>query len=114
MQDEIKEGEQLLGTWTLNYIPPTKGRYLGKLYVTNERLLFDAQFDMSMKGILEETLFIIRGSHGFLEIPKSQISAIEQKKSLFNKRVKLTIGTELHQFDYGLLSVDKLAKAIEQ
>jgi hypothetical protein len=112
MKDEIQSDEKLLGEWTINYVPPQKGRYLGTLLVTDQRLLFDAQFDMSMKGILKETLFIIKGSHGYLEIPKNMIQDVRTEKSLFKKKVILEVEGEEHQFDYGILSVSKLFKAI--
>ena len=36
---EYEPGEQELGSWTVNYKPPWGGRYTGKLFVTDRRLL---------------------------------------------------------------------------
>ena len=43
--------EEELGSWTVNYKPPWGGRYTGKLFVTDRRLLYDAKFDTSAMGI---------------------------------------------------------------
>ncbi len=108
LQDEVSSG-----TWTLNYIPPNGGRYLGKLTVTNQRILFDATFDVSAQGVLGE-LFITSGSHGFLSIPKDQIQNVAVKSGFFKKKVTVTLGDgQAHVFDYGMLSVKKIAAAIE-
>ncbi|MCA9674229.1 MAG: hypothetical protein KC464_04225 [Myxococcales bacterium] len=109
---ELQPGEAELGTWTLNYVPPAGGRYLGKLAVTNQRLLFDAQFDTSLTGVLGE-LFITSGSHGYLSIPKAKIEHTEVKRGFFKKKVIVTVAGKDHVFDYGMLSVAKLASAIE-
>ncbi len=111
---QLESAEQELGSWTLNYLPPNGGRYTGKLMVTNQRLLFDAKFDTSATGALGE-LLIHTGSHGYLSIPKASIQNADVKSSFFKKKVIVTLqdGTS-HTFDYGMLSVKKLAAAIEQ
>ena len=114
MAIELEHGEAELGDWTLNYIPPSGGRYTGKLIVSDRRLLFDAKFDTSLTGTLKE-LLIVSGSHGYLSIPKGSIRSVDVKKSMMKKKVIVTLhdGTE-HTFDYGMLSVDKVAAAIQQ
>lgn len=62
---------------TILYEPPKSGKFNGKLLVTNKRLLYDAKFDYSAKGILEEFLYIKWGSEGFLEISKEDIVSVE-------------------------------------
>ena len=114
MAFELAPGEQELGSWTLNYVPPEGGRYTGKLTVTDRRLLFDARFDTSLSGTLRE-LVIVAGSHGYVAIEKSAIRNVEVKSGMLKKKVIVTLedGRE-HTFDYGMLSVAKIAAAIEQ
>jgi len=114
MAIELEYGEAELGSWTLNYIPPSGGRYTGKLIVSDRRLLFDAKFDTSLTGTLGE-LLIMSGSHRYLSIPKGNIRSVDVKRSMLKKKVIVTLydGTE-HTFDYGMLSVDKVAAAIQQ
>ncbi|MBN2113893.1 MAG: hypothetical protein JW785_07190 [Acidimicrobiia bacterium] len=109
----LAEGERELGSWTLNYLPPGGGRYTGKLVVTDRRLLFDARFDTSVGGVLRQ-LIIYEGDQGYLEIPKTSIRATEVRSGLLSKRVVVTLedGSQ-HAFDYGMLSVKKVAEAIE-
>ena len=111
---EMAAGEETLGQWTLNYVPPAGGRYTGKLQVTNQRLLFDAQFDTSLSGTLGELLVSGGGTEGYLSIPRSAISRVDVKTSFFKKKVVVFVGEEqAHTFDYGMLSVKKLAEAIQ-
>jgi hypothetical protein len=113
-QFELLDGENEIDSWTINYLPPDGGRYTGKLLVTNQRLLFDAKFDTSATGALKE-LLIISGSHGYLSIPKPTIQNVEVKSGFFKKKVILTLQDgKQHTFDYGMMSVAKLAVAIEQ
>lgn len=128
----IKErGENLLGKWTVNFEIGKDFRYLGKLFVTDKALYFDAQYDTSLDGLLEN-IGVSAGvgvgasllfwkeivdqwkKNGVIEIPKSEIRDIKVKTSLINKRVIMTMkdATEV-VVDYGMLSVKKIAKAIE-
>jgi len=111
---ELAENEKEIGSWTTNYLPPDGGRYTGKLVVTDKRILFDAKFDTSLSGTLGE-LFIISGSHGYISIPKDKISSVEEKGGLLSKKViiKLEDG-KTHTINNGMLSVQKMAEAIEQ
>lgn len=111
---ELESGERELGDWTINYLPPGGGRYLGKLVVTDRRLLFDAKFDTSVTGALKE-LIITSGSHGYLSIPKASIQSVDVKSGFFKKKVIVTLQDgNPHTFDYGMMSVKKVAAAIEQ
>jgi hypothetical protein len=107
-------GEVDLGTWTLFYLPPGGGKYNGKLTVTNRRLLYDAMFDASFKGMVAEALTIKWGSEGFLEIGKEHIQSVEVQKKLLSKKCILTLtdGSK-HTFDYGAMNIDKTVAAIE-
>ena len=114
MKITLQPGESKIDTWTILYVPPKGGKFNGKLTVTNQRLLYDAKFDVSAKGIMEEFLYIKWGSEGFLEIDKKDIQSVEVRKSFLSKKciVTLTDGSQ-HTFDYGALNVDKCAAAIQ-
>ena len=107
--DEIK-----IDTWTILYVPPKGGKFNGKLTVTNKRLLYDAKFDVSAKGILEEFVFVKWGSEGFLEINKEDIQHVDVQKSFLSKKCIITLkdGSK-HIFDYGALNIEKCVAAIQ-
>src|ERR1035437_10141401 len=111
----LEPNETKIETWTVIYSSPEGRKYNGKLMVTNNRLLYDAKFDVSAKGMLEEALFIKFGSEGYLVIPKKRIAKVETKKSFIKKQIIITLDNgQVHIFDYGMLNIDKLAEAITQ
>lgn len=115
MKIELQPGESVIDTWSILYIPPGGGKYNGKLTVTNKRLLYDAKFDVSAKGLLSEALFAKWGSEGYLEISKSEISNVDTEKSFLAKKVILTLSDgSKHIFNYGALNIDKLVEAIKR
>ncbi len=105
--------EQVIDTWTLLYIPPGGGKYNGKLTITNKRLLYDAKYDVSTKGLLSEAMFVKWGSEGYLEINKSDIADVQVEKSFLAKKaiLMLTDGSK-HTFNYGAMNIDKVVNAI--
>lgn len=105
--------EQIIDTWTLLYTPPGGGKYNGKLTITNKRLLYDAKYDVSAKGLLSEAMFIKWGSEGYLEINKSDITGVQVEKSFLAKKASLTLTDgSIHTFNYGALNIDKVVAAI--
>ena len=70
----------------VNFLPHGGGRYTGSLTVTNKKLYYDAKFDTSVGGVLKE-LLVVKGSSGYLCIPKDQITEIKEKSSFFNKKI---------------------------
>lgn len=115
MKIDLQPGEAAIDTWTILYQPSGGGKYSGKLTVTNRRLLYDAKFDLSAKGLLSEALFVKWGSEGYLEINKEDIKSIETEKSLFSKKAILTLTDgSRHVFNYGALNIDKVVKAIQK
>ena len=105
--------EQVIDTWTILYIPPGGGKYNGKLTITNKRLLYDAKYDVSAKGLLSEAMFIKWGSEGYLEINKTDITDVQVEKSFLAKKAILTlIDGSRHTFNYGALNIDKVVAAI--
>ncbi len=103
-------GEEELGSWTVNYRPPWGGRYTGKLFVTNQRLLYDAKFDTSLSGVAMDLIVTSLQSEGHLAIPRDRI-----KESFLDGRSKVMVilddGSE-HRFDYGIMSAKKIAAVI--
>ncbi|MFI5202942.1 MAG: hypothetical protein ACHQF2_00480 [Flavobacteriales bacterium] len=113
MKIDMETGEQIIDTWTVIYSSPNGKKYNGKLTVTNKRLLYDAKFDVSAKGQIEEALFIKWGSEEFVVIPKNRIIKVEVSKKFFAKKVILTLDNNSeHVFNYGMLNIDPVAKAI--
>ncbi len=109
----IVADEQVIDTWTILYIPPGGGKYNGKLTVTNKRLLYDAKYDVSAKGLISEALFIKWGSEGYLEINKSDITDVQTEKSFLSRKVIVSLSdNSRHTFNYGALNIDKVAEAI--
>ena len=111
---ELLPDEQVIDTWTLLYSPPGGGKYNGKLTITNKRLLYDAKYDVSAKGLLAEAMFIKWGSEGYLTINKSEITDVQVEKSFLAKKAILTLSDgSKHIFNYGALNIDKVVTAIK-
>ncbi len=114
MKLTLESGEQRIDTWTILYNSPKGDKYNGKLTVTNQRLIYDAQFDVSASGIIEESLFMKFGSEAYIVIPKSRIKSVEAEKSFFAKKAVITLDNgEKHVFNYGMLNIDPVIKAIQ-
>lgn len=111
----LDANEAKIDTWTLLYEPPKGGKYNGKLMITNQRLLYDAQFDVSTKGLVDEALFVKWGSEALVIIPKARITKVDVKKSMFAKKAMVTLDDgQVHTFNYGMLNIDPVAAAIQQ
>ena len=114
MKFELHPEENKIDTWTILYMPPGGGKFNGKLTVTNKRLLYDAQFDVSAKGLLSEALFAKWGSEGYLEINKEDITDVQAEKSFLAKKAIITLNDgSKHVFNYGMLNIDKVVEAIK-
>lgn len=114
MKIELHSDEYKIDTWTILYTPPGGGKFNGKLTVTNKRLLYEAQFDVSAKGLLSEALFAKWGSEGYLEINKADITDVQAEKSFLAKKAIVTLADgSKHVFNYGMLNIDKVVAAIK-
>jgi hypothetical protein len=114
MKFQLQSDEKAIDTWTIMYQPPGGGKYNGKLTVTNKRLLYDAKYDVSAKGLLSEAMFMKWGSEGYLEINKSDITDVAVEKSFLSKKTIVTLSDgSKHVFNYGALNVDKVAEAMK-
>jgi len=108
---ELQDGEELIDNWTLNLIPPDDSRYTGTLYVTNQRLLFEAKFDNSTLNLLGP----IKVNGDMLVLEKSNIRSIEKQTGFFKKKIIVELEDgQACTFDYGMLSVDSLYDAVSQ
>jgi hypothetical protein len=113
MKITLQPGETAIDTWSLLYLPPNGGKYNGKLTVTNQRLIYDAMFDVSLKGLVSEAIFVKWGSEGYLYIDKEDIQSVDVTKKLLSKRCTLTLRDGSHHaFDYGVMNIDKVAEAV--
>jgi len=113
MKIELQPDEAKIDTWTILYQPPGGGKYNGKLTITNKRLLYDAKYDVSAKGLLSEAMFIKWGSEGYLEINKADIKDVQAEKSFLAKKAIITLSDgSKHMFNYGALNIDKVVVAI--
>jgi hypothetical protein len=114
MEFTYLENEEIIGTWTINYLPPGGGRYTGYLAVTDLRILYDAKFDTSFTGVIGEAYFVKHGSEGYISIPKDKIDTVAVKKKALSKSVVVTLTDgSIHTFHYGAMNVDKIAEAIK-
>jgi hypothetical protein len=120
---------ETLGSWTVNYLPQEGGRYTGSLEVREDGLYFDTLYESSNKTIvkaifLDTATFAAAGGHtvyrysndekAVVELPAAEIIGVEAAKKGMTKRVVVTMrDNEQFVFDYGMLSVKKLAAAIE-
>jgi len=111
----MQENETVIDTWTVIYSNEKGAKYNGKLTVTNKRLMYDAKFDVSARGLIEESLFVKWGSEEYIIIPKNRIRLVEVQKSFFAKKVNITLDDETqHTFNYGMLNIDPIAAAINR
>jgi hypothetical protein len=114
MDFTLQPGETKIDTWTLFYLPPSGGKFNGKLTVTNRRLFYDAKYEASLAGTLASTLTVRWGNEGYLTIDKKDIQSVEVQKKLLSKKCILTLSDgSKHTFDYGAMNIDKTVAAIE-
>jgi len=112
---ELLTDENIIDTWTLIYSPPKGGKFNGKLTVTNKRIIYDAQFDMSAKAIIEESFMVKMGPGHVMAIPKAMIKQVDADKSFFAKKAVITLTTgEKHVFNYGMMNIDPVIDAIRK
>jgi hypothetical protein len=111
----MQENETVIDTWTVIYSNEKGVKYNGKLTVTSKRLLYDAKFDVSTRGLIEEGLFAKWGSEEYIVIPKNRIKQVDVQKSFFAKKAILTLDDDSqHIFNYGMLNIEPVADAIRK
>lgn len=110
---KCNEGEKELGRWTTNFLPHGGGRYTGQLTITDQRLVFHAQFDTSVGGIVGELFFVKSDEGNFISIPREKIKKIEPKTGLLKKRVIVSTDNEqTYIIDNGMLSIKSILGAL--
>jgi hypothetical protein len=121
---DLEPGEQKVGKWTIHYLPPTGGKFAGKLLVTDRRILFEplnAKQDLSLAtaidacrigGVVADRVNNYWDGKG-LRIPRTEVRSVSKKQSGVTKQVLVTLadGQEF-AFDNGFLSVDKLVATL--
>ncbi len=116
MKLDLQPSEQLIDTWTLIFLPSDGSKFNGKLAVTNKRLVYDAQFNVStLANIYANSNMISKPESNLLEISKSDITNVEVEKSFFAKKVIITVkGGHKFVFSYGMMNIDPVAEAIRK
>jgi hypothetical protein len=115
-------------TWTINYEPADGGRFTGKLTVDDEKLTFVSLYDSSNAVIVKSIAGVVgglvaTGGHAAyvsnndaemtVSLPRTEIEKTTVKSKLLAKRVIVTMKNgQAFAFNYGMLSVTKLAAAI--
>jgi len=126
----LEQGEQELGHKSIFFLPPTGGKYSGKLLVTDRRILFvpaKAGFfprqDFSAKGVVGAltvgSAFLPHRMRNYwdgetLSIPRADVRSVEKRSAHHLKQVAVMLadGQEF-VFDNGIMSVDKLVALIQ-
>ncbi|MBA2611029.1 MAG: hypothetical protein H0U95_03595 [Bacteroidetes bacterium] len=116
MKIDLQPSEEMIDTWTLIFLPTGGAKYNGKLAVTNKRLVYDAQFNVStLADIYANSNMIKKPESNLLEISKSDITNVEVEKSFFAKKVIITVkGGNKFVFSYGMMNIDPVADAIRK
>ncbi|MCF3110831.1 PH domain-containing protein [Niabella sp. CC-SYL272] len=108
MKFELQPNEAPIDTWAINYIGPNNKAAVGKLTITNQRLLFLPQHDMDSLSLS------IYNRKGMIVLNKSDIKDVTVQKSLLSKKVFITMPDDsVHIFNYGMMNIDKLVAAIQ-
>lgn len=104
----MQPGEITTDTWSINYISPSDEKAIGKLTVTNQRLVFLPQHDINSFSLS------IYNKNGLIILNKAEIKNVDVQKSFFSKKVRVTMAdNSTHVFDYGVMNIDKLATAVQ-
>ena len=120
---------EVLGSWTINYLPGDSQRFTGTLEVREDRLYFDTIYESSNRTIvkaifLDVTTFAAAGGHtvyrysnddkAIVDLPVQDITAVAAAKKGMMKRAVVTMKNgEEFVFDYGMLSVKNLVSMIQ-
>ena len=125
----LQPGELALGHWMVNYVPPSRGRYPGRLWVTDRRVLFACEvdlrhlqarvvgpvnatavayvLDLDPRQVTYETNCLR------LSIPKSEIECVTPECMLLSNCVDVTLKNNgsIQQFERRILLVDDVLRA---
>ena len=120
---------EVLGSWTINYLPGEGERFTGTLEVREDRIFFDTIYESSNRTIvkaifLDVTTFAAAGGHtvyrysnddkAIVDLPIEDVASVGAAKKGMMKRVVITMKNEEEfVFDYGMLSVKNLVSTIQ-
>lgn len=112
-QSLLQPGEAAIDTWSIFYTASGGKKFNGKLTVTNKRLIYRTLYDAAYNPASYHVAFDKEDKDIVFSINKADIARVDVQKNFFAKKVIITLadGTK-HEFDYGVLSVDKLVEAI--
>ena len=105
---ELRDGESVVDGWGMSVaVPGTGRRWLGKLWVTNLRAVFEPRYDNT------DFSSAVHGTDEGRPVPTTfeygDLAAVRAKKSFFRKSVVIELRSGVSwTFDYGILSVDEL------
>ena len=109
----LQPGETAIDTWSIFYIPPEGKKFNGKLVVTNKRLIYRTLYDAAYNPASYRVAFDKEDKDTVFFINKADIARVDIQKSFLAKKAIVTLADgSRHEFNYGVLSVDKLVDAI--
>ncbi|MBO9591469.1 MAG: hypothetical protein J7599_01085 [Niabella sp.] len=108
MKPALQPNETTIDTWAINYMAPDSKTAIGKLTVTNQRLLFLPQHGADSLSLS------VYNRQGLIVLNKSDIKHVVAQKSFLSKKVRITmLDDSIHVFNYGVMNIDKLVAAIQ-
>lgn len=96
----------------LLYLSPSGDRYKGRLIITPNRFLFEADFDQTFYEANRSAMVFINGKMAY-SIFKDEISSVEFKKEVLNKKLLLSMNGRVHQFSRFGLSKNRIINAFK-
>ncbi|PZR29199.1 MAG: hypothetical protein DI535_04070 [Citrobacter freundii] len=109
----LQPGENVIDTWSIFYIPPEGKKFNGKLTVTNQRLIYRTAYDAGYNPASYHVTFDKEDKDIVYAINKADIAGVDVQKSIFSKKVMITLSDgSKHEFNYGVMSIDKLVAAV--
>lgn len=109
----LQPGETAIDTWTIFYSPSAEKKFNGKLTVTNKRLIYRTLYDAAYNPASFHVVFDKEDKDIVFCINKAEIARVDTQKSFLAKKIILTLSDgSRHEFNYGVMSVDKIVDAI--
>jgi len=108
MKLNLEPNETAIDTWAINYIAPDSKTSVGKLTITNQRLLFLPQHEAGSFSLS------VYNRNGLIVLDKSAIKNVAAQKSLLSKKVVVTMSDgSVHVFNYGIMNIDRILAAVQ-
>lgn len=98
----------MIDTWPMSYHAPWGDKYVGKLMISNKRLVFIPDNGGSYPSRVPELMT------DYMELLKENIMNVKQQNTLFSKKIIVTLAdNSSHIFNYGVMNTDKILEAIK-